>query len=56
MRKRTYFPNFLILQIVFLYNDYVDFPGGPKVKNMPGNAGYTVSSPGPGRFLMPQGN
>ena len=43
----------LMLQIVFLYNNYVDFPGGPKVKNMPGNAGYTGSIPGPGRFLMP---
>ena len=34
----------------------VDFPGGAAVKNPPANAGNTGSSPGPGRFHMPQSN
>ena len=34
----------------------VDFPGGPKVKNLPASAGVTGSIPGPGRFDMPQDN
>ena len=33
-----------------------DFPGGTVVKNPPANAGDTGSSPGPGRFHMPQSN
>ena len=33
-----------------------DFPGGPVVKNPPGNAGDTGSSPGPGRSHMPRSN
>ena len=32
------------------------FPGGTVVKNPPANAGYTGSSPGPGRSHMPQSN
>ena len=32
------------------------FPGGAVVKNPPANAGDTGSSPGPGRFHMPQSN
>ena len=31
----------------------MDFPGGPVVKNLSGNAGDTGSIPGPGRFHMP---
>ena len=31
-----------------------DFPGGTVVKNPPANVGDTGSSPGPGRFHMPQ--
>ena len=34
----------------------MDFPGGAVVKNPPANAGDTGSSPGPGRFHMPQSN
>ena len=34
----------------------LDFPGGAVVKNPPVNAGYTGSSPGPGRSHMPQSN
>ena len=30
-----------------------DFPGGAVVKNLPVNAGDTVSSPGPRRSHMP---
>ena len=33
-----------------------DFPGGAVVKNLPANAGYMDSSPGPGRSHMPQSN
>ena len=33
-----------------------DFPGGAVVKNPPANAGDAGSSPGPGRFHMPQSN
>ena len=33
-----------------------DFPGGTVVKNPPGNAGDTGSSPGPGRSHMPRSN
>ena len=33
-----------------------DFPGGTVVKNPPANAGDTGSSPGPGRYHMPQSN
>ena len=33
-----------------------DFAGGAVVKNPPANAGYTGSSPGPGRSHMPQSN
>ena len=32
------------------------FPGGAVVKNPPANAGDVGSSPGPGRFHMPQCN
>ena len=32
-----------------------DFPGGPVVKNLPANAEDTSSTPGLGRFHMPQG-
>ena len=32
------------------------FPGGAVVKNPPANVGDTGSSPGPGRFHMPQSN
>ena len=50
-----------ILTIIFNYShlDYKklrDFPGGAVVKNPPANAGDTGSSPGPGRFHMPQSN
>ena len=34
----------------------MDFPGGPVVKNLSGNAGDTGSIPGPGRFHMPWTN
>ena len=33
-----------------------DFPGGPVVKNLPDNAGDTVSIPGPGRSHLLQSN
>ena len=33
-----------------------DFPGGAVVKNLPANAGYMGSSPGPGRSHMPRSN
>ena len=33
----------------------MDFPGGPVVKNPPGNAGHKGLLSGPGRFHMPQG-
>ena len=33
-----------------------DFPGGAVVKNPTASAGDTGSSPGPGRFHMPQSN
>ena len=32
------------------------YPGGPVVKNLPGNAGDTGLMPGLGRFHMPRGN
>ena len=32
------------------------FPGGAVVKNPPASAGYTGSSPGPGRSHMPRSN
>ena len=32
------------------------FPGGPVVKNLPDNAGDTVSIPGPGRSHLLQSN
>ena len=35
---------------------FVGFPGGPVVKNLPANAGDTGSIPDPGRSHMPQGN
>ena len=35
-----------------LINPGLDFPGGPGVKNPPGNAEYTGSIPGLGRFHM----
>ena len=34
---------------------FLDFPGGPMVKNPPANAGDTGSIPNPGRLHMPQG-
>ena len=37
-------------------DEHVDFPGGPVVKNLSANAGDTGSTPGPGRFHVPQGN
>ena len=37
-------------------NTMWDFPGGPVVKNPPGNAGHISSTPGPGRPLKPRGN
>lgn len=33
-----------------------DFPGGPVVKNVPADAGDIGSTPGTGRFHMPQSN
>ena len=33
-----------------------DFPGDAVVKNLPAKAGDTGSSPGPGRYHMPQSN
>ena len=33
-----------------------DFSGGTVVKNPPGNAGHTGSSPGPGGSHMPESN
>ena len=33
-----------------------DFPGGKVFKKLPGNAGDTDSSPGPGRSCMPRSN
>ena len=35
---------------------YMDFPGGPVVKNLPASAGDMGSIPGPGRFHMPRSN
>ena len=35
---------------------YLDFPGGPMVKNPPVNTGNTGSIPGPGRCHMSQSN
>ena len=35
---------------------FVDFPGGPVIKNLPDNAGDMGSIPGLGRFHMPQSN
>ena len=35
---------------------YQNFPGGAMVKNPPANTGDTGSTPGPGRFHMPQSN
>ena len=35
---------------------FLDFPGGPVVKNPPANAGDTGSIPGRGRFHMPWSN
>ena len=32
----------------------LDFPGGALVENLPANAGDMGSSPGPGRYHMPQ--
>ena len=36
------------------FKTWGDFPGGAVVKNPPGNAGDTGSSPGPGRSHMPR--
>ena len=35
---------------------YGRHPSGPKVKNLPANAGVTGSIPGPGRSHTPRGN
>ena len=45
------FPKFSMLKV-----NLGGFPGGTVVKNLPANAGDTVSSPGPGRSHMPQSN
>ena len=37
-------------------SDLQGYPGGPVVKNLPGNAGDTGLMPGLGRFHMPRGN
>ena len=37
-------------------NKYRDFTGGAVLKNPPANAGDRGSSPGLGRFHMPQSN
>ena len=44
--------------VLVLSNKFVlwDFPGGTVDKNPPANAGYTDSSPGPGRSHMPWSN
>ena len=49
--------HYFILRIKhYLKKKFRDFPGGAVVKNPPANAGDTGSSPGPGRFHMPQSN
>ena len=35
---------------------FLDFLGGPGVKNPPASAGDMNSVPGPGKFLMPGGS
>ena len=37
-------------------NNNRGFPGGTVAKNPPDNAGDAGSSPGPGKFHMPQSN
>jgi len=37
-------------------SDPQDFPGGPRVKNPPANAGDMSLIPGPGRFHILRGN
>ena len=39
-----------------IISNFWDFPGGAVVKNPPSNAGDMGSSPGQGRFHMPQTN
>ena len=42
---------------LFLFkNNYLDFPGGPVIKNPPANTGDMGLSPGPGRSHMPWSN
>ena len=40
----------------YLHKDFLDFPGGTVVKNLPANAGNMGWIPGLGRFHMAQGS
>ena len=40
----------------YLQKDFLDFPGGIVVKNLPANAGNTGLIPGSGRFHMARGS
>ena len=48
--RQGYIPNSL------KYCQWLDFPGGPMVKNAPTNAADMSSIPGLGRFHIPWGN
>ena len=59
MAQRIPFPtllSFYVHSVINSSNKYEmgSFPGGAVVKNPPANAGYTGSSPGPGRSHMPR--
>ena len=41
---------------LWLKTKFLDFPGGPVVKNLPANAANTGSIPALGRSHMPRGN
>ena len=53
-----YFFVYLALAVLFVktYSDFMDFPGGPVVKNPPPNAGDTGFISSQGRFHMLRGN
>ena len=42
--------------ISYLHKDFLDFPGGIVVKNLPANAGNMGLIPGSGRFHMARGS
>ena len=46
----------LIYHAVELQENFLGFPGGAVVKNLPANAGDSGSSPGPGRSHMLRSN